>query len=394
MPFDVTSEWAGQEAGLGTVARCVLAVAAVGLFFTSLDSYAFAINFAPAPVVLVLAFAGATAVLVLVEPHRPLRVLRSPLVGWMAFFLVVTSLWACWTPGHPAATQELRDRYRSILTLSMFALIFDDPRARRFGVIAVAVCVAIASLVNVGESASLLAFTEIPGLERVPGRAAGLYINPNQSGLAIALGVAAVTERIPKVARVPLVLLSIIGIAVTFSRGAALCLGVVFLWLLWKRALGGWQVAVVAIGAACLLAVALSYAQANGLLTENTASRLTLSRQDDSGRLTLARKGVGMFMNAPLLGNGLASTERWDRADEWSHNMYVALAADHGVLGLLAFPALAAALCWRNRKGTCFALALAAAGFFSHDLLQDRFSLLLMALVVTQASSPRERALG
>jgi hypothetical protein len=392
MRVDVTSEWVRQEAGFGTAARCFLAAAGVVLFFTSLDNYAFAVQVAPAPVVLVLIFAGATAVLVLIEPHRPVRVARSPLVAWMVFFFVVTSLWAFWMPGHPSATQELRDRFRSLLTLCTFALIFDDPRARRFGVIAVAVCLVLVSLVNVAESASLLVFPEIPELARVPGRAAGLYVNPNQSGLAIALGVAAIAERLPKRWRVPLVLVGIIGIAVTFSRGAALCLGLAFVWLAWRRALGGWQVLVLVLGTAGLLAVALSYAQEHRLLTENTASRLTLSRQDDSGRLTLARKGLEMFMKAPLVGNGVASTKRG--RDEWSHNMYVALAADHGVLGLFAFPALAVALFWRNRDGACFALALSAAGFFSHDLLQDRFSLLLMALVGAQASSRRERALG
>jgi hypothetical protein len=389
MPLDLT-----QQAGFGTAARSVLAAAAVALFFTNADSYAFAVNAAPAPVVLVMVFAGITLLLVLADPHRPVRLLASPLAVWIAFFFVVTTTWALWIAHHPAATQELYDRYRSIVTLATFAVIFDDPRARRVGVIAVATGIVVASLVNVAESLSLVTFAEIRDLERVPGRAAGLYINPNHAGFAIALGIAAVAEQIPKAWRVPLLLIGIIGITVTFSRGAMLCLALAFLWLTWRRALGGWQVVLLTIGAAFLLAYALGYAQSHELLTENTASRLTLNRQDDSGRIWLARKALGMFVNEPLLGNGLASTTRWDHPSEMSHNMFAALAADHGVVGLIVFPALALALSVRNRAGACFALALMAAGLFSHDLLHDRVLLLLMGLVVAHPSSNRERAMA
>jgi hypothetical protein len=65
--------------------------------------------------------------------------------------------------------------------------------------------------------------------------------------------------------------------------------------------------------------------------------------------------------------------------------MYVTLAADHGVLGLLTYPAFCLALVKVNRGAICLAVLLLIAGFFSHAVLEDRYSLLLVALAASQA---------
>ncbi len=370
---------------IGVVVRCALAVSGVAVFFTNLDSYAAAAWPAPDPVVWVLAFTGASGALVLLDLHRPTALWRSPLLAWAALYFLVTTAWAIWTPALPEVLQELRARYRSIVFLLTFALLFDEPRARRAGVIAVAIGVAIGSVVNIAEFLSLVTFADISG--RIHSRAAGFHINPNASGLAIALGLAVVAPALPRYWRATLLLLGAIGVVVTFSRGASICFALVFLWLIARGSLGPKYVALILFCAFLLFTYGAGYVQEHGLLDDNSSTRLRLEH-DDSGRSALAMKAWGMFARAPLAGNGLASTRTWD-ARVQAHNMFLTLAADHGVVGLIVFPALALALIAARRRAAGFALALMAAGLTSHGMLASRYALLLTALA---AASPRTTA--
>lgn len=359
-----------------------LAVAAVFLFYTSLDNYGLALG-GPKPWLWVLAFAAAAAGLLVIEPSRPLPALRSPLAWWMVFFFGLTVAWMPSLRGYEEVWQVLYDRTRSLITLAAFVLIFDEPRARRAAMLAVAGCVVLAAAMNVAEFLGLLSFTA--GLDRVPGRSAGFYFNANGSALAIALGVAVVAEQVGRSWRVPLLLVSLIGVATTFSRSGMLCLALVLVWLLWRRALGTWSFALGLLFGAWLVTFALAFAASNGLLNENTASRLHLA-QDDSGRIELALKAWNLFLDSPWTGKGLGATVVWDE-QVYSHNMYVTLGAEQGILGLLAFPAFGLALLASNRSAAGFALVLMAAGFFSHGLLDSRVTLLLAALASVPAAA-------
>ncbi len=380
-----------EPAKQGGLWHGAIALAGVLLFYTNLDSYAFAVYPSlPPPVVWVTAFVGVALFLAILDSRRVVRLSRSPVSYWVLFYFLMSTAWAIFIRVIPELTQQLQDRYRSIGFLLAFLLIFGDPRARRVAMIAVAACAAVAALLNIAEILSLVTFAEIPGY-RTLGRSAGLYFNPNTSGLAIALGVAVAAEHIPKICRVPLLLLSAFGAAATFSRGAMIALALVFLWLVWRRSLGTGFVVLAAVGGVFLCVYAIGYLQSHDLLNSNTAARMRLAA-DDSGRLGLALKAWGLFLSSPALGHGLGSTIVWDE-DVRAHNMYVTLAADHGVLGLLTYPAFCFALIKSNRGAICLALVLLIAGFFSHAVLEDRYSLLLLALAASQAvEAPRAEA--
>jgi hypothetical protein len=340
----------------------------------------------------VLLIVAAAAVLVIVEPRRPLAVLRSPLVLWVFFYFLLTSLWGMWAKSAPEVTQTLYDRYRSIATLLAFSIVFDDPRARRLAVLTVAAAVVMASLVNVGEMLSLVSFAEIADMPRAVGRSSGFYINPNIAGMAIALGLAATVESLPRPWQVPLILVSALGAAATFSRAATIMMAVVVLWLAFRGRLGAVGVAVTTVCLVGLFAYAWQYMESHQLMTEETSARAHLS-QDDSGRIKVGLKAWEMFANAPVLGNGVGSTRVWDEPVR-AHNTFLTLSADHGILGLLAFPALALALIWGNPGAACFALVLLAGGMFSHDLLEEPFALLLMALMAEKLPASNDADAG
>jgi len=364
-----------------------LAISAVLVFYTYLDTYAFALG-GPKPWHVVLVFAAGAAAMLVIDPDHPLPALRSPLAMWVVLYFGATIAWVPSLRGYDEVWQVLYDRCRSLITVVSFMLVFGDPRGRRWAIHAVAACIVVASAVNVVEFMSLISFAAGP--ERTLGRSAGFYVNANGSALAIALGLALVAEELPKSWRVPLLLVTVVGIGTTFSRSGMLCLAMVVVWLLWRKALGTSSAVLGVLVGAWLLAFAVSFAAANALLNENTAARLHFA-SDDSGRIELALKAWNMFLTSPWFGHGLGATAIWD-AEALPHNMYVNLAAEYGVLGLLLFPAFCAAVVASNRAATCFAAVLLVAGFFSHGLLDSRVTLLLSALAAAQAAAAPERA--
>jgi hypothetical protein len=371
------AEPAAQATGALLAARLVLVWGGVLLFFTCLDNYAFSAWAAPKPLHWVVLFIGATAALLVADARRPLTLLRSPVFVWAYCFALITTTWALWMRHSTAVAELLNDRYRSIAFLLAFAVLFDDPSARRAGVLGVAAATVFASAANIAELLGLVDFARIdsPLAPRTIGRAAGFYINPNGAGLIIAIGLAIAVPAIRERWRLPLVVLGTLGVAATFSRGAMVCLVILVLWLTWKNVLRGWYV-IAALGLAAVIVVyAAGYLRASGLPLPDLDSRMT----SDSGRVAVLLRAWEMFLEAPILGKGLGSTEDWNFIIS-SHNTYLNLGADHGVLGLLLVPALCYALVARNRDAVPLALVLFLAGFFIHDLLSGRPYLFALAL--------------
>jgi hypothetical protein len=377
-------EPAAQAMGALLALRLVLVWGGALLFFTGLDNYAFTAWNAPKPLHWVVLFIGATAALLAAEPRRPLLVLRSPVFVWTYCFALITTTWAVWMRHSAAVAELLNDRYRSIAFLLAFAVLFDDPRARRAGVLGVAVATVIASAANLAELLGLVDFARVdsPLAMRTIGRAAGFYVNPNGAGLVITIGLAIALPAIRERWRLPMVVLGTLGVAATFSRGAMVCLGALVLWLTWKNVLRGWYLVAALALAAVIVVYAAGYLSANDLPLPDLGSRMS----DDSGRLAVLLRAWGMFLEAPLLGKGLGSTVDWN-VDISSHNTYMNLGADHGVLGLIALPALCYALVRGNREAVPLAVVLFLTGFFIHDLVSARPYLLAIALFTPPAGS-------
>lgn len=380
----------GPPGALSTV-RCALALGAVLLFFTMLVDYLFLAHSGPKPLYFMLGLGVAAAGLVAVEPRRPMPLLGSPLLAWIGLYFLMTTLWGISMENRPGVVQVLVDRYRSMFFLAACAALFDEGRARRVAMLAVAAAAVGASALNVAET--LGAVRDLDTLNRVAGRSAGFYLNPNDSGLAIVFGLAVSVPALPKRWRVPLLVAGAVGVAATFSRGALSCLALLLLWLLWRREVGLGPAAVAAGLVAASLALggnrAVAFLDSHSVLNDDTWARLRFAA-DDSGRGEVALKAWRMFADAPLLGNGLGASRTWD-APEYTHNMYLSLAVDHGVLGLLLFPALALALA-AGRRPSPLGPVLLLAGFFSHNLLEAGPALVCIALSAPCAPRPASLA--
>jgi O-antigen ligase len=373
-----------QGLDVGVVIRCALALVGVALFFTNIDSYGFQSWGFPPPTRLVMAFAGVAGLITFLQPQRRTPLLVSPVAFWALGFFALTTAWAIFMVDRPAANQDLKDRFRSLAFLLAFLIIFAEPLARKVAVWGIAAATVFGAAMNVAEMLTLVTFSTQTELGRTVGRSAAFYINPNAAGLAIALGLAIAAEQLPKMLRVPLLVIGAIGVAATFSRGSMICLGIVFLWLLSRRALGTFWTVATAVFALVTFILAMQYAQTHDLLNDNTAARLQLAH-DDSGRMYLAQRAWQMFLSSPLVGHGIGSTRTIEEGIG-AHNMYVTWAADNGLLGLLAFPALGLALYLSNRSAACFTLTLLVAGFFSHNLFDDPPPILVIALAALGAT--------
>ena len=376
----IASETALAPWTVATALRCALGVAGVLVFFTGLDNYAAAFWSGPQPLQLVLAFIGGAAGVVLLDLRAPLPLLRSPVLLWIGAFFLITTAWAVFTLSTPFDSPALRTHYRSLGFLGALAVIFDDPRARRIGAVAIAAAVVFASALNVAELFGVVSFAGQDDV-RVGGRAAGLYVNPNLAAFAIVFGLAVAIQSMPRALRVPLLVVGATGVAATFSRGAGVCLLGLIPLLVWRGQVGARAAAVGAVLVAAVLIArgesTLLVLDGQGILTADTSARLRLE-QDDSGRVGLARGAWQMFLDAPFAGNGVGATVQ-------AHNEFLTLAGDHGVVGLLLFPALALALAAGNPAAVPFALVLLLAGFFSHNLLDNRASLLAIAFAAARA---------
>jgi hypothetical protein len=374
--------------GVADQLRAALVLCGAFCFFTSFDLFAYASGSGPKPAVLVYAFCAAAGALALLQASRPTSLHRSPVVLWLVFFVLVNLAWGVTMSGAQPAFQELVDRMRSMILLAACLVVFDDPRARRLGLQAVGVAVVLVSLLNVAELLRLVEFSSVENLRRVPGRAGGFYGDANAAGQCIALGLALAVPSLPRRWGVPLLVVGAAGIAATFSRSAAACFVVLFAWLLWRRTFGAGQLGVLVLCGVAAVSLGIGYLQSFDVLNDNTAARLA-GDTDDNGRALLAWRAWDSFLSAPWAGSGLGSTNLWEAMP---HNTFLALAVDHGVLGLLAFPALGLALAAADRASVGFAMALMTAGLFSHTIVQGRPFVFLIALAAATAAVPATRA--
>ena len=118
------------------------------------------------------------------------------------------------------------------------------------------------------------------------------------------------------------------------------------------------------------------------------------------GRKEVAAIAFEKFADNPILGEGVGASQRLliveGGTEISSHNQYLNLMVDHGVLGFFILPFLALAILWQTRspaRHTAFAFAvfILYSGFFSHNILDERFILLTFSLIAAMAFNSRSR---
>src|SRR5208282_1932733 len=184
------------------------------------------------------------------------------------------------------------------------------------------------------------------------------------------------------------VLVSFIGVLVTFSRMAIIAFGCVLV----VGILAG-RLRLPRMAAACGVGVALfvAFNVGNSLLGEKLAtsdswSRLT-SKSDSSaeGRVNLAEQTLDAFEEAPLLGQGFGTTIFWDRGRLGSHNFFLALLADQGIIGIFLIPALLVSIGRKSWDFYGFGAAVLIFFLFYHSPLTEVACIISLAIEAVEA---------
>ncbi len=382
--------------------RRLLVILAVGSLFTNLGLYLFTGAELEIPPLLWVVAVAVGAVPLLGSGRGNTAVLRSPVVAWAFAFASITAMWILLEPtASTGAWQEFGIRGTAAIALVAMVAIFSSNDAIRWARWCVLGAVLLAVSLNVYELFNPTTFS------MVLGRSAGLYRNPNQAGAAIIVGMIVTTSLLPQKYRLLYAFVAGIGVFLTFSRSAA------FGWVLANAvavAVGTINLRRATLVASCVLAVVVTCVvwqwdtlggelEDLGVLNHNVLSRIGASDDglgsDHSSeqRAEVAGAAWGMFEDSPLIGHGVAASIDW-QYEVSSHNQYLNLMVDHGFLGAFILPALLFAVWWRSRGDarrcawtlSTFVLFF---GFFSHNILSERYFLLSFALMGAMAAGSR-----
>ncbi len=328
--------------------------------FMNLPSYLFSLDDASTtPAIYVQLLAGLGLCSFLFRPAELTRLVMSPVVLWIVFYLSLSAVYLFASDGDPIATRVFKDRLRDCVVLWLaFSTFARSERALRIGVRCTIVCTLIGSSLNLVDF--LWPGTVIPVWHEVynPGRGAALYLNPNSAGSALLFGLIIGLFHLPVRLRALFLSLVGIGVLVTFSRAAILFLAFLLLIEVPLKRIIPTRQYIGIIGIICTLGVFVSVVEivstvsaGRGLNETNINQRIEWflsggKERDRSGeeRLAVAEAAWRSFEDAPLFGQGLAE-RAFLLSGSGSHNMYLQHLAQHGLLGLLIYIPLVLIVC-------------------------------------------------
>ncbi len=384
----------------GTYYRNLLTVMSVAIFYTNVPIYTnmIATNAKEsAPILWVIGLCALSLPLLIGQMLRS-NIWKSPLVLWCFGYAWITVMWFFLSSQSDMPWQEVRWRFLTIIELFVFLALFANPDAIGLVRQTLAAAVLFGVALNVYELFVPLSFSSLPG------RSTGLYLNPNQSGEALVMGMLFAVTILPSWVRGPFILITGIGVFTTFSRGAILQWVIVVVGFMLMGRVGLKNVLLSISMSLLLVALVLlprwdellTTLGNSGVINKNVEERLDWFT-DPSGvsdyssweRKYLAKQAWDKTADHPFLGNGTGSSREMAAG---AHNQYLMFMQDHGLLGAAILPLLVLAVTWRARgeaRGVAivFGCIIIVRGFFSHDILNQAESLMLFALMAIMSSS-------
>jgi O-Antigen ligase len=264
-------------------------------------------------------------------------------------------------------------------------IIFDDPKVLDSTKSGVVLATLFGVILNVYELFHPGTFSSTYG------RAAGLYADSNCSGMALVLGCLVGLTAIRKRWREVFVMFTAAGVILTFSREAMLALAIVVTGALLGRALSPHRLIASAV-LACALFTTLELG--NSLRESQSWSAANLDRlsfgigdASAQDRLQLGRKVLEEFEAAPLFGHGFGTDEYW--GDIQSHDFFLNMLANYGILGVFIIPALVLSVRRKTWDSNVFGLVFFIWSFLLHLVLLLPFSLIVIAIQAVQCAQPK-----
>jgi O-antigen ligase len=321
---------------------------------------------------------------------------------WCAAFLLIALVWYFPSKQDGTAYQEVQTRILTVIFLVFSLFLFSDPKQQRVARVAIVFATLVGVGINIYELFNPMTFS------RVLGRSAGLFRDSNQSGGALLLGLILGYQMVPSRLRGLFIFAVGLGVFTTFSRSAMLGWILIVLYFAARNGFGFRQFR----NAVLLTAVVLGFLysplwtdlqtsfEQKGLVNLDTLQRISFFQSGSTGdesadeRKLLAEAGWRMVRERPYFGYGTGAFRVIPGFDQSTHNIYIAMAIDHGVFGLLLMPSLVLAAVWGAPRQLLditgpWTMFMLMWGFFSHNELEERHILLSAALVSAMVISAR-----
>lgn len=382
-----------------------LAIVAVFFFFTRLDTYLVIANIANSPIGWILPY------IILCIPVFVLKKFSFPSLAvflWCLSYLLITFIYYTLFPVSEFSSKVLLERSFATGFLIATVVILADSEVLIKTRYALLVATLIGVLNNLFQFFNPSAF-----LGLVEGRATGLYLDPNDCASALTLGMIFTLDLLKPKYRMPWVLTVGLGVALTLSRGGLLTWMIVVIAFSVTRLITVKQLMVWILGISmCLFLFIQMELQADGsgileLLDSNALGRLesitegsTIEDPAAIERQEVAKKAWELFLERPLLGNGIGAMQDYTITGFTvsSHNMFLLYLAEYGFLGIFILPLIIYASLYSARGstrklGTVFALCVLLSSLFAHTILDMRHYLMMFAVMTvmsvhSQTSSP------
>ncbi len=382
-----------------------LAIGCIFFFFTHLDIYLVEAELVSSPIGWLSPY-FALIITWFILGKLKLKCPSRSILFWCLGYLIISLISYSYVLQSLSSFLVLIDRSFSAVFLLLISFVFNNQRVQCWARYAILIATFTGIIINFYQLLNPSAF-----LSLVDGnRAAGLYINPNNCGIAFLLGMIFSVTMLTQKFRIPWVLMVGFGMLTTQSRAAILCwfLAVILMilnqiiipkipkrFILW----------ILGIGLLLFLSFQLgsewTVESSNNLLDSNVLVRLTgimdrSTLEDESAidRQEVARKGWEMFLDRPIFGYGIGATFDPNTTGFHisTHNMYVLHLAEYGACGILILPLAVYAVIHRARGeaqklSIVFASSIFLWSFFSHTVLDDRDILISFALMVVMSAN-------
>ncbi len=318
------------------------------VFFLNIDQFGFSAGLVPAP-----KFWSAGVFLItlgLFLPRlKPARLLRAPLFWWALGYLLLSVVWIGIADDLDAAKEGLVLVITTCMYTGVALLAYPDidPAGRVWnGMLWIALFLAIASLLQEYFDPATYVFAAAG--QGIPGRAAGLYLNPNIAAQALVMILVCKMSSGSRSANLVASLVVLIGLFFTFSRAGLLAWAALLMLATVFGRLPRWFLLGIALCAAMILFAGHQLFDALSELVspENRDSLGRLAWLLGQGNLSdysagereyVAAYGWQQFLQAPLVGHGLGYVWVWS-ADVATHNLILRHLVEYGIVGVLIFP--------------------------------------------------------
>ncbi len=382
-----------------------LVVSVTLFFFTFLDTYVVTQHIISSPVGWVLPYWVLTIPLFI---QRKVKFPPPSILFWcLGYLLIGVISYLIFSPSE-SSYRALIDRSFSSIFLLVTTSLLMDQQVQRWVRVALAIAVLIGVLNNCYQ---IIKPDSFAGL--VEGRAAGLYMDPNDCAYALVIGMILTMSLFPQRFRIPWILIVGLGVALTFSRGGVLSWLLVAMMMVLTRIIAYNQAGlwILVIGILLLDITLLGSGNdfTDGFADANLFERIdgiihgeTLDDPSAVERKGIMGKAWEMFLEHPVFGQGIGSTSNFSITgfSVSTHNMYLLHAAEYGLVGL---PILPLAICAFTDKAfgetrkiaNVFIFFILFASLFSHTVLDQRSYLIAFALMgvmsITSELKQRDR---